>query len=57
LVNIYKNDLVEQDLQKYAQRLTNLSRTCQICTPTSFVRKHSFIEIQTHKQISILDDV
>ncbi|CAF0938808.1 unnamed protein product [Adineta steineri] len=36
LVNIYKNDLIDQDLRQYAQRLTRFSRCCQICTTNSY---------------------
>ncbi|UJR28198.1 hypothetical protein I4U23_009449 [Adineta vaga] len=36
LVNIYKNDMIEQDLHRYAQRLSTNFRCCQICTVKSY---------------------
>lgn len=39
LVTIYKKDLIEEDLHPYAQRLSNIVRCCQSCTPKSYVRK------------------
>ncbi|CAF3368061.1 unnamed protein product [Rotaria sp. Silwood1] len=36
LVNIYKNDMVEQDLHQYAQRLSRFVHCCQTCTPKSY---------------------
>ncbi|CAF1252037.1 unnamed protein product [Rotaria sordida] len=36
LVNIYKNDMIEQDLHQYAQRLSNFVRCCRTCTSKSY---------------------
>jgi hypothetical protein len=42
LVNIYKNDMIEQDLHRHAQRLSRFFRCCQTCAPKSYVRYFHF---------------
>ncbi|CAF0963709.1 unnamed protein product [Adineta ricciae] len=36
LVSIYKNDMMEQDLHRYVQRLSTIFRCCQMCSPKSY---------------------
>ncbi|CAF0777523.1 unnamed protein product [Adineta ricciae] len=36
LVNIYKNDMMEQDLHRYVQRLSTVFRCCQMCSSKSY---------------------
>ncbi|CAF3689802.1 unnamed protein product [Rotaria socialis] len=37
LVNIYKNDMIDQDLHQYVQRLSTVTRCCQTCAPNSYM--------------------